>query len=336
MPPRELILESLLELSAGSSAHTPSELTDRSLHLALLLVGCEAAVLLTSRNRSCTRVVRHRARERSELVGAPRDGTRFTRLLARTDQPFSTADLGSDPRATAEDGCPGVHSGPAVFVPLRFRDKAPGYIALYRPAGQQPFSAAEIRTITLLATCASLAFDNRRLGQDLERLAVTDDLTQVFNYRFLKTALRRELKRATRFHQQLSLVMLDVDNLKSYNDRNGHLRGSYLLKELAGLCAQQVRSFDVLAKYGGDEFTIILPQTPREGAVVVAERVRAAVERHVFALADPGGITVSLGVAAFPEDGNDSMTMLQAADRALYLAKRNGRNRVEVAERLAA
>ena len=121
-----------------------------------------------------------------------------------------------------------------------------------------------------------------------------------------------------------------------YNDTNGHLRGSFLLKELAGLCAQQVRSFDILAKYGGDEFTIILPQTPKEGAVTVAERVRSAVARHAFALSAPGGITVSLGVAAFPEDGNDSVTMLQAADRALYLAKRNGRNRVELAEKLAA
>ena len=259
MPRPELILESLLELSAGSSAHTPSELTDRALRLTLALVPCDAAAVLTSRNRSCTRVVRHRARDRSELVAAPRDGTRFTRLLAHTGQPFVTIDLGEDPRATADDGCPGVSSGPAVFVPLRFRDKAPGYLALYRPASQDPFSPADIRMATLLATCTALALDNRRLAQDLERLAVTDDLTQVFNYRFLKTALRRELKRATRFHQQLSLVMLDVDNLKSYNDRNGHLRGSFLLKELASLCAQQVRSFDILAKYGGDEFTIILP-----------------------------------------------------------------------------
>jgi len=188
----------------------------------------------------------------------------------------------------------------------------------------------------MLTTTAALALENRRLARDLQKLAVTDDLTQVFNYRYLKSSLRRELKRAARFRQNLSVVMIDVDNLKSYNDVNGHLRGSFLLKDLAGLCMAQVRSFDVLAKYGGDEFTIILPQTDRAGAMVVAERVRSAVATHAFALAPAGRITVSLGVAMFPEDGQDSVTLLQVADRALYRAKRAGRNRVESSEDLAA
>jgi diguanylate cyclase (GGDEF)-like protein len=132
------------------------------------------------------------------------------------------------------------------------------------------------------------------------------------------------------------VVMIDVDNLKTYNDINGHLRGSFLLKELAGLFVEQVRSFDVLAKYGGDEFTIILPQTPRDGAVILAERVRATVAQHAFALAPPGRITVSLGVATFPEDGEDPMALLKAADCALYSAKRHGRNRVECVDGMAA
>jgi diguanylate cyclase (GGDEF)-like protein len=331
MPAREVLLEYLLDL-AGGPARTPSELADRVLRLALAMVDCEAAVMLTSRNRSCTRVGRHRGRERSELLGAPRDGTRFTRALARAGTPYATTDVGADPRIGPDDGCPGVGAGPALFVPLRLRERGPGYLAVYRPPDGDPFSRAEIRLVTLLSVCASLAIDHRRLAQDLERLAVTDDLTQVYNYRFLKTALRRELKRATRFHQPLSVVMIDVDNLKTYNDRNGHLRGSFLLKDLAALCAQQVRSFDVLAKYGGDEFTMILPQTPREGAMIVAERVRAAVAGHAFALVAAGEITVSLGVAAFPADGNDPTSLLQAADRALYAAKRNGRNRVESAD----
>jgi diguanylate cyclase (GGDEF)-like protein len=251
-------------------------------------------------------------------------------------QPFVTSDLAGEPRVSVQDAHPAVDAGPAVFVPLGLRDARAGYLAAYRRRSAPGFVRDDVRTLSLLAAYASVLLDNRRLAQDLQRLAVTDDLTQVYNYRYLKTALRRELKRAARFAQHLSLVMIDVDNLKAYNDVNGHLRGSLLLKELAGLCSEQVRSFDVLAKYGGDEFTIVLPQTPRDGAITVAERVRGAVARHTFALAEPGAITVSIGVSSFPEDGTDPVSLLRAADRALYIAKRNGRNRVELAERVAA
>jgi diguanylate cyclase (GGDEF)-like protein len=250
--------------------------------------------------------------------------------------PLLVADLASEPRAGKEDGFPGIPLGPALFVPFGSRESALGCLAAYRRQGEPAFSREDVRMLTLLATAAALALDNRRLAKDIQKLAVTDDLTQVYNYRFLKTSLRIELKRAARFRQELSLLMIDVDNLKSYNDANGHLRGSYLLKELAGLCSECVRSFDVLAKYGGDEFTIILPQTSRPGAIVVAERVRVKVAEHAFALVPAGRITVSLGVATFPEDGQDPVGLLQAADHALYLAKRRGRNRVECVEDLAA
>ena len=165
---------------------------------------------------------------------------------------------------------------------------------------------------------------------------MTDDLTQVYNYRFLKTALRRETRRAARYNQELALVMIDVDNLKAYNDRNGHMRGSMLLREIARLFTTQTRSWDLVAKYGGDEFTLILPQTGMEGAMVVAERMRAAVENHTFALADRGSITISLGVAVFPHHGSDSISLIRAADRVLYQAKRSGRNRVAACETKAA
>jgi diguanylate cyclase (GGDEF)-like protein len=212
---------------------------------------------------------------------------------------------------------------------LRLRDQPPGYVAVFRPRGAPPYGAEDVRLLTLLAAWTAMALENLRLAQNVEKLAVTDDLTQVYNYRFLKSALRREIKRAGRFRQELSIVMMDVDNLKAYNDRHGHLRGSFLLRELAGLMAAQVRSFDLVAKYGGDEFTVILPQTGREGAMVVGERMRASVELHAFPLVARGAITVSLGVATFPADAGDPMSLLQAADRALYLAKQNGKNRCE-------
>src|SRR5262249_34246665 len=144
---------------------------------------------------------------------------------------------GVSPAAT----CPGVSPGPALYVPLRLQDGQSGYLAAHRSEGSPRFTGRDARPLALLAAWTAVSLDNLRMSENLERLAVTDDLTQVFNYRYLKSALRREVKRATRFRQPLSVLMVDVDNLKHYNDRNGHLRGSHLLREIAQLFAKQVR-----------------------------------------------------------------------------------------------
>ena len=335
MSGRERLFASLIDLTGRSSGRTRPEVLNTTLSLALALVEADGAVMVLGGSRHFERSVLRRGEATADPLSAPYTPAPFEMSLLRAHQPRVLADLGSSGVSPAA-ACPGVSPGPALYVPLQLQDRKSGYLAVHRHEGSARFVGRDGRQLALLAAWAAVALDNLRLSENLERLAVTDDLTQVFNYRYLKSALRREVKRAARFKQDLSILMVDVDNLKNYNDHNGHLRGSFLLREIAQLFASQVRSWDLVAKYGGDEFTVILPQTDRVGAVAAGERLRSAVEAHQFPLAAPGAITVSTGIAHFPEDGDSVSGLIEAADRALYLAKRNGRNRVEGADRHAA
>jgi diguanylate cyclase (GGDEF)-like protein len=336
MASREKALDDLFDLTGRPGPNTRAELLERVLQAALGLAEADGVTLVAPHQGRLERLAVTPDHRDARSQEAPRRGSELTRLLVHVCRPLCIPDLAADPRVESADACPDVDAGPALFVPMRRREHASGYLAAYRSRRSPAFTPADARQLSLLAAWAAMALENLRLCESVEKLAVTDDLTQVYNYRFLKMALKRELKRSLRFGQELGLVMLDVDNLKGYNDRNGHLRGSYLLREMAALLARQVRSFDLIAKYGGDEFTLILPQTGIDGAVVVAERMRRAVEEHSFPLEDAGVITISLGVAIAPRDAEEGQTLLRAADQALYVAKRQGRNRVltyrEVAE----
>jgi diguanylate cyclase (GGDEF)-like protein len=332
---RERVLESLLDLS-GRVAHSRPELLGRVLRCALQLLDAAGTTALVPHGRQLQHFALRRGMAHPDELECPGSTGELSRLLVLHGRAVLSDDAMNDPRISPSERCPGIEPGAALFVPMRVRRNDPGYLGAFRRTGAAPFTATDVHLMTLLGAWAAAALENQKLAASVEKLAVTDDLTRVYNYRFLKTALRREIKRAARFRQDLSIIMIDVDNLKGYNDRHGHLRGSYLLREMAGLLAGAVRSWDLVAKYGGDEFTIILPQTGREGALTAAERLRQAIAEHAFPLAARGAITISLGIACFPHQGDNVTTLLQASDRALYRAKQLGRNRVEEAERAAA
>ncbi|WP_267595912.1 GGDEF domain-containing protein [Carbonactinospora thermoautotrophica] len=168
-----------------------------------------------------------------------------------------------------------------------------------------------------------------RSRDELERLSVTDPLTGVWNYRYLQMALEREVERATRFGRPLSILMLDLDGFSEINRRFGHQRGGAVLREFAQRVELETRQVDTLARYGGEEFVLILPETPADGAANVAERICYAVRKHPFGGSgeEPLHLTVSIGAAVYPFDGDHAATLLRTADQALYAAKQAGRDR---------
>jgi diguanylate cyclase (GGDEF)-like protein len=172
-----------------------------------------------------------------------------------------------------------------------------------------------------------------KLFEQTQASAYRDELTGLCNYRYFREYLEREVDRSTRFNAPLSLVMLDIDHFKFYNDRNGHEAGNRALTAIAALLTRSLRRIDVAARYGGEEFALILPSTSKTGAHMVAERARLLAEQESFPgeTAQPGGrLTVSLGVATLPADASGVDDLVQHADAALYLAKEQGRNRVHI------
>jgi len=170
--------------------------------------------------------------------------------------------------------------------------------------------------------------------KELEQLVITDEKTKLFNFRHFKSELQSEIARAKRFGESVSLIMVDADKFKHYNDTNGHMLGDEALIKMAKLMKSLCRETDKPARFGGEEFAILLPKTGKQEAVIFAERIRKAIEDAVFVNQEkqPGGnFTASLGVATYPEDCTDAETLITSADNALYKAKEKGRNRVEVA-----
>lgn len=172
----------------------------------------------------------------------------------------------------------------------------------------------------VVANQFSMALERIRLYELMQELAITDGLTNVFVRRHMLERLNEELMRAEHFNSRVSLLMLDIDDFKNYNDRYGHLKGDLLLKKTATVLKNGIREIDIIGRYGGEEFCIILPDTDKKGAELLANRLRENVASE--------GTTISVGVAAYPENAKTSSNLIEKADKMLYKAKQTGKNRV--------
>ena len=224
----------------------------------------------------------------------------------------------------------------AIAFPLECRGRTVGaLVGLDKgPASREPrFAAATQAALLRALEPGAIALDNALRVQRAEALSVTDDLTQLYNSRYLSQVLRRETKRASRSGRPLSLLFIDLDGFKSINDTHGHLYGSRALIEAAGLIRLSARETDVVARFGGDEFALILPDTGSEGAAAVGERIRERVDAHGFLQGDGLSIhlTVSVGVATLPDVAASTEGLIQAADEAMYHVKEHGKNGIYIA-----
>jgi diguanylate cyclase (GGDEF)-like protein len=249
--------------------------------------------------------------------------------ITASDPPLRLEDLTRDPR---HKGFPPHHPVMRSFlgVPITLRDRLLGKLYLTEKAGGRPFTLDDESLVATLAWDVAVAIEKLFLMEKIQTLAVTDGLTALYNHRTFQERLREEIGRAQRYSFTCSLLMIDVDDFKMINDRYGHLIGDGVLKSIAGAFQKFMRKVDVPARYGGEEFAIILPESDKKGAFVIAERLRAAVENFRFKASDGQTlhITISIGVAAYPEDADSPNALIGAADDALYEAKRSGKNRV--------
>jgi diguanylate cyclase (GGDEF)-like protein len=179
----------------------------------------------------------------------------------------------------------------------------------------------------------ALARTLTRLHQRVERQAATDPLTGLWNRRYMAQTLEREVARAIRFGHPISLIILDVDDFKKINDRQGHLQGDIVLESVADVVREATRSIDVAARYGGDELALILVETGREGGAVLGERIGDRMRETEVPRREGGsmGVTVSVGVATIPDSADSLESLVDAADRALLRAKRAGKNQFRAA-----
>ncbi|MBI5870633.1 MAG: diguanylate cyclase [Actinobacteria bacterium] len=218
-----------------------------------------------------------------------------------------------------------------VIVPLKAGDQVTGVLYLYLPAGAQ-FDERQQRLLEAIGSQLAIAMENARLYEETRALSLHDPLTGLANRRLMSIELEKTMARSSRTGKPFSLVMLDLDHFKNYNDLYGHTAGDHLLAGVSGLILEEIRRIDLGARYGGEEFLLILPDTDLSNALDVAERIRARTEATAFPVSEgmrSSGITVSLGVASWDPGIVSEDILIARADTALYMAKSRGRNRVQ-------
>lgn len=252
------------------------------------------------------------------------EGIAGTVFLER--KPIITNLGAADPRYIVKEIMPNTKS--LLCVPLIAKGEVIGVINITNKKGDKLFNQKDLEFITSLANQAAIAIDNAKLYE----LATKDGMTKLYIYRHFYTLLENEMRRCARYKRNMSLIMMDIDNFKRINDTYGHLMGDTILKCLATTLQETIRKIDIAARYGGEEFVVILPETDKENACIIAERIRKNISKIVVKVNETQDLspTVSIGVAHYSTDGREAKELINSADTALYFSKHNGKNMVSI------
>ncbi|MBI3810523.1 MAG: sensor domain-containing diguanylate cyclase [Nitrospirae bacterium] len=279
-----------------------------------------------------------------DMVGGPKarrlkgqrikPGQGIAGWVAQSGKPAMVADTGKDRRFLAEiDRANKFVTRTVLCVPIFSKKRPVAVLEMVNKIGK-PFDRQDLRLLTRLSEQASIALERATLHEQAVTLGVIDELTKLYNVHYLEQALDREVRRCRRYGSIMALIFMDLDRFKAINDRCGHMLGSQCLAEVAQIMAARVRDVDILARYGGDEFVVILPETTVATAKMVAERLHSGVGTHVF-LKNAGinvHLSTSIGIAGFPDHAKTKEDLVRKADEAMYRAKSGGRNRLCIAD----
>jgi diguanylate cyclase (GGDEF)-like protein len=228
---------------------------------------------------------------------------------------------------------PNYRTGSFASMPLKIGDETIGVLNLSDKLEGGGFSDADLEFLRYFISYASIAMRSAKyyqMSEQMRMLSITDSLTELFNRRYFDNRLFEELQRASRYNSLFSLAIVDIDDFKLFNDTEGHLAGDEVLKAIANVSRESLRAIDIMARSGGEEFSIIMPQTDKDEAFLVTERVRKNIKELMpvtWKNFPREKITVSIGISTFPEDGKDAKALIKNADRALYQAKVKGKDR---------
>ena len=262
-------------------------------------------------------------------------GSGIAGKVALSGHPLLVNDIERDERVAAPNR-PRFKTKSFLSLPLLHEGRVSGVLNLSDKRNNEIFTERDLDVLTPFVRHVSLMMQrssNEKKVELLERLSITDPLTELYNRRYLERRMEEEINRSLRTGQNLTVMLIDLDYFKNYNDVCGHIAGDKALKKAANVLHESVREMDVVTRYGGEEFCILLPGTSKRESIFVAERIRRDIENELFPGEEHlplGRLTPSIGVSSFPEDGSTSISIINAADIALYDAKKAGRNRIVI------